>query len=314
MGIGAGTAAIVGGALGAVGSIGGGLLSSSAAKGAAQTQANSANQAAQLQLQQANQTRSTLSPFVSGGADALQALRVALGLSPAGQATAAVPATFNITDPNGNIVVQNAGPDAIAMAHQFPAVAHIVQVSGGTPEVAGQQNPLTAAGLSGLTFQPTQAQLEATPGYQFDLSQGLRGVENSAAAQGRGLSGAALKGAAGFATGLANNTLTTQQGIFQQNLQNVLNPLMALSSQGENAAAQTGTLGNQAISGAAGSITGAGNALAAGQVGSAGALSGALGGLGNSATNFLLFNALNNGSLGGQTTGLGGANDPTTVG
>ena len=292
MGIGAGTAALVGAGISAVGSIGGGLLQSSAAKGAAQTQANSANQAAQLQLQQANQTRGTLAPFVGAGTDALQALRVALGIVPAGQSTAATPATFNITDPNGNIVVQNAGPDALAMAHQFPAVAHIVQTNAGTPEIAGQQNPLTAAGLSGLTFQPTQASLEATPGYQFDLSQGLRGVENSAAAQGRGLSGAALKGAAGFATGLANNTLTTQQGIFQQNLMNVLNPLMALSSQGENAAAQTGTLGNQAISGAAGSITGAGNALAAGQVGSANALAGGLSGLGNSASNFLLFNAL----------------------
>ena len=46
----------------------------------------------------------------------------------------------------------------------------------------------------------TQADLEATPGYQFTLSQGLKAVQNSAAARGLGLSGAALKGATDYAT------------------------------------------------------------------------------------------------------------------
>ena len=46
-----------------------------------------------------------------------------------------------------------------------------------------------------------QATLEKTPGYQFNLYQGEKAVQNSAAARGLGESGAALKGAATLATG-----------------------------------------------------------------------------------------------------------------
>lgn len=53
---------------------------------------------------------------------------------------------------------------------------------------------------------PTQDQAAATPGYGFTLDQGLRAVQNSAAARGLGTSGAAIKGAAGYATGLADST------------------------------------------------------------------------------------------------------------
>lgn len=174
----------------------------------------------------------------------------------------------------------------------------------GLPGATGP-NPLTANGLSGLTFQPTQAQLAATPGYQFDLAQGEQSVANSNAAAGRGVSGAALKGAANYATGLANNTLTTQQGIFQQNLSNVLNPLQALSNQGENAAAETGQLGTSNTNAANAGIVGAGNAAASGTIGSANAISGGLGGLGSSATNYALYNQLLGG--GGVAGGGGGA-------
>src|SRR6185312_13199349 len=159
------------------------------------------------------------------------------------------------------------------------------------PASAGA-NPLAAYGLSGLTFQPTMAQLEATPGYQFDRAQGLLGVANSNAAQGLGISGAALKGAAQYATGLANNTLTTQQGIFQQNLGNVLNPLMSLSSLGENAGAQTGSLGVQGVSNANNALIGGANASAAGTVGSANALANGLGSLGSSPLNYMMYQQL----------------------
>lgn len=164
-------------------------------------------------------------------------------------------------------------------------------------------NLLQANGLSGLTFNPTQAQLAATPGYQFDLAQGEQGVANSNAAQGRGISGAALKGAANYATGLANNTLTTQQGIFQQNLGNVLNPLQNVANLGENAAAQTGQLGTANINAANASAIGGANASAAGTVGSANAIAGGIGSLGSSPLNFQLYNQL----LGGGNTANGGA-------
>ncbi len=180
------------------------------------------------------------------------------------------------------------------------------------PNGAPGNNPIIQNGLGSLVFQPTQAQLEQTPGYQFDLSQGLRGVENSASAQGRGLSGAALKGAAQFATGLANNTLSTQQGIFQSNLANILGPISSLASLGENAAAQTGTIGQASSASIGQSLTGAGNALAAGQVGSANALGSGLGGIGSAAQNFALFNALG-GSNSNNNTGTGTAADTVPI-
>lgn len=135
--------------------------------------------------------------------------------------------------------------------------------------------------------------LESTPGYQFDLSQGLKSVQNSAAARGLGTSGAALKGAAGFATGLAQNT-------YQANL---LNPLQSLASLGENAAAQTGQFGTAGTANAGQAIVGAGNAGAAGTVGSANAIAGGLNSGASAPLNYLLYNKLL--GTGGATSGSG---------
>lgn len=159
-------------------------------------------------------------------------------------------------------------------------------------------NALQSFGLSGLTFQPTQAQLAATPGYQFNLAQGQNAVANSSAAQGRGISGAALKGAANYATGLANNTLLTQQGIFQQNLGNVVGGLSNIGNLGENAAAQTGSLGTANTNASNASAIGGANALASGQVGSANAISGGLNSLGSAPLNYQLYSQLLNGGGG----------------
>jgi hypothetical protein len=166
-------------------------------------------------------------------------------------------------------------------------------------------NLLAANGINGLTFQPTTAQLTATPGYQFDLNQGLQGVANSNAAQGLGISGAALKGAANYATGLANNTLTTQQGIFQQNLGNVLNPLQNITGTGENAGATTGQQGITAVGNSNTALIGGANASAAGTVGSANALSGGLSSIGSAPTNYLLYNQLLGSNSGLNSSGPG---------
>lgn len=165
-------------------------------------------------------------------------------------------------------------------------------------------NLLAANGINALTFQPTEAQLAATPGYQFELGQGRLAVANSNAAAGRGISGPALKGAANYATGLADQTLRTQQGIFQSNLGNVLNPLANLANLGQTAATQTGqnSLSATGLSNAA--IQSGAASQAAGTVGSANAISGGLGSLANTAgslpLNQLLFNQL----LGGGNSGF----------
>ena len=153
-------------------------------------------------------------------------------------------------------------------------------------------NLLAANGINGLTFQPTQAALEATPGYQFNLSQGLKSIGASNAAKGLGVSGAALKGATSFATGLADNTLKTQQGIFQSNLGNVLSPLQFGANLGQNAAATTGQQGLAGTNAANQASLAGAAASAAGTVGSGNALAGGLGSIGNAGPNYLLYNKL----------------------
>lgn len=175
---------------------------------------------------------------------------------------------------------------------------------------AGDSPTLANYGLSGLTFQPTQAQLAATPGYQFTLAQGLQSVQNSNAATGRGISGAALKGAGQYATGLANQTLGTNAAIFQQNLNNVINPLEFATNTGLGAATTTGNQGIAGTQNQANALVGGANAAASGIVGSANALSGGLGSLGQGPLNYSLYNQLLNGGSGGSN----GGNGVTTLG
>jgi hypothetical protein len=72
----------------------------------------------------------------------------------------------------------------------------------------------------------TEAELVQTPGYQFNLSQGLRAAQNSAAARGLGVSGAALRGAANYATGLADSTYQNQFANQQTLWQDQVNSLL----------------------------------------------------------------------------------------
>lgn len=120
--------------------------------------------------------------------------------------------------------------------------------------------------LSSLTAPITMNEqtLENSPGYQFNLTQGLKATQNSAAARGLGVSGAALKGASTFATGLADNTYQNQFNNAVTNQTNAFNRLSSLVNTGENAAAQTGALGQAATTTQNAALTGSGNAAAAG--------------------------------------------------
>lgn len=180
----------------------------------------------------------------------------------------------------------------------------------------------TAAGqltnrLSDLTAPITmdQSTLEATPGYQFNLTQGLKATQNSAAARGLGTSGAALKGAATFATGLADSTFQDQFNNANTNQTNAFNRLSTLVNTGENSAAQTGVLGQAATTTQNSAITGAGNA----QASAANATGGALSSLANNTSGFAAAKGLGlfsssptinaNGSIAGAVgpTSVGGA-------
>ncbi len=109
-----------------------------------------------------------------------------------------------------------------------------------------------------------QSTLEKTPGYQFNLTQGLKSVQNSAAARGLGSSGAALKGAATFATGLADTTYGNQFNYENINRTNAYNRLKGLIDTGESAAAGQGVIGAGTANSIGSAQMAAGNAQAAG--------------------------------------------------
>ena len=147
-----------------------------------------------------------------------------------------------------------------------------------------------------------QDTLEKTPGYQFTKTQGLKAVQNSAAARGLGASGAAQKGAASFVTGLADNTYQNQFNNANTNTTNAYNRLMGLINVGQNSAAQTGTLGNQTAIQGSNNLIGAGNAQAAAYNSMGGAVNNAANNIGG----YYAYQGLYGNSAGGGSGSGGG--------
>lgn len=109
----------------------------------------------------------------------------------------------------------------------------------------------------------SEQDLENTPGYQFQLYQGQKAVQNGYAARGLGSSGAALKGAASYVQGLAANTYAQQYAIAQDQRNQLVNRFYNLASLGANTAANQGNQAIQTGSNVGSNIIGAGNANAA---------------------------------------------------
>lgn len=136
-----------------------------------------------------------------------------------------------------------------------------------------------------------KASLAKTPGYQFNLQQGLKSTQSGAAARGLGSSGAAVKGAASYATGLADSTYQNQFNNAVTNQTNAYNRLIGLATLGKDAAAQTGSYGTQTAANIGSNTIAGDTATAAGYVGAANALTNGVG-------NYMQYNALQGGMYG----------------
>lgn len=151
--------------------------------------------------------------------------------------------------------------------------------------------------------------------YKFAMTQGQKAATNSAAARGLGSSGAAMKGAAAFAKGLATDTYKTAWEMENTNKKNAYDRLMGLINTGKDASTVGGALGEKAAYNAGQAYIGAGNATQAGLVGSANAEAAGMNAIGNAARGF-------SDDVGGYMTyrGLYGSrnsssvNDPTQIG
>ncbi len=191
---------------------------------------------------------------------------------------------------------------------------------------AGTLNPFIQAGqsalgayqaaLPGLTKAFDASSLESTPGYQFTLGQGLKAVQNSYAAQGLGSSGAALKGAGAYATGLAQSTYNQQfQNYLQQNAQ-IGNLLYQPVGTGANAAGQLAGIYGQLGAAGLGAAVGTGQGIAGSTIQQGNALAGGAAGVSNALTgginNALMYNYLGGAGAAGLGGGLGIGGMPAT--
>jgi hypothetical protein len=137
------------------------------------------------------------------------------------------------------------------------------------------------------------------PGYAFRLAEGQKALERNAAARGGLISGGALKAATRYGQDMGSQEYQNAFNRYQTNRANQLQPLGSLLTSGQaaasNQAAAAGNYGTQA----GGNITGAGAATAAGQVGSANALTNALSGYLNYSSSQNLADAIRKSTYGG---------------
>ncbi len=99
-----------------------------------------------------------------------------------------------------------------------------------------------------------QATLEKTPGYQFNVGQGIRAIDLSSIS--RGMSGAQAKAAAQFGVNTANTLYKDQYEMAYRNKEAAFNRLLATAGVGTDAAKSIAgnatSAGNAALSGATG--------------------------------------------------------------
>jgi hypothetical protein len=189
-----------------------------------------------------------------------------------------------------------------------------------------------------------QGDFQADPGYAFRLSEGLKGMNATAAARGGLLSGNALRAGQEYGQQLGSqeyqnafnryqaNRAAQEQAYgnafnrFQTERTNTLAPLQSLAGVGQSATQQAQQAAQNYATGASGAlgnfgnaqasnIIGAGNARASGYIGGANALTGGIGqGLNfyqnQNLVNQLRYNNLAN-QYGASNVYGGGANNPT---
>ncbi len=297
--------------IGAVASIGGSLLSgamgSNAASSAAQTQANSASNALNYLAQQNRLQQQNLAPFLTGGTEANGRLLNQLGLiDPAGPGginyrvpttDATNPAFLAVADPfyaqYGGFTAANQPGSAFQSLDSASQLA--INQAATNAWGAAQPSQTNTPGFGSLTKPITLSDIQADPvyasGLNFGLNQGIRSINNQALASGNYNSGATLKALTQFANDYGTTKAQAGASDIMANRGQQYGFLSGVANQGLSAAGAS----NNALSslGSQGSnlITGAGNALAAGQIGSANAYSGLGASIGNA------YNSYNNNQL-----------------
>lgn len=154
----------------------------------------------------------------------------------------------------------------------------------------GDQMPWLQAGSGALAQMQKlnsgdYSSFNASPDYQWTLSEGMKGLDRSAASRGRLYSG-----------GYGEDLTRYAQGAASTQYNNYYNKLQSMANQGQTQATQLGTLGQNYADAFGKSQQNMGNARASGYYGNANTNQGLASGLGNLAANW----------YGGQNQSLNG--------
>ena len=137
-------------------------------------------------------------------------------------------------------------------------------------------NTLTGR-MPDLNRRFSMADFQQDPGYGFRLSEGIKGIDRSAAARGLLQSGGTLKGVNRFAQDYASNEYGNAYNRYNQDNSTEFNRLAALSGIGQTATQQVGNYGMSTAQNVGATQVGMGNARASGYVGGANAINSAVG-------------------------------------
>jgi hypothetical protein len=175
---------------------------------------------------------------------------------------------------------------------------------------------LNPGGGSGVTVNPndpnfgkyakdfSMADYQADPGYAFRLSEGMKGLQNSAAAKGLLSSGSTLKGITDYGQGMASQEYGNAYNRYQTNRANQLNPLQSLMGSGQTSANTLTNAAGNLGQGLGQAAVATGNARASGYLNTGNALNNALSGGINSYMNANMMNRMFAGGSG--ETAIGG--------
>lgn len=199
----------------------------------------------------------------------------------------------------GAVITGNAAKGAAQTQADAANNATAAQQSMFNTQVANQQ-PYMDAGYKALDQiqanmpsynQPfTMGMFQQDPGYQFDLQQGEQAIQNSAAASGHLVSSQQLGNASTYAQNMASNEFGNAFNRYQTQQSASYNRLASLAQLGQAGVSDVNKAGTNAATNIGNNMIGAGNVSAAGQVGTANAITGGI----NTATSGLMnYNMMN---------------------
>jgi len=268
----------------------------------ANANASAMDKASQIQSQQYTETKNALNqgktealgyidPYAKTGRSALDALSYGMGLSGGTPNAWDIPTNTkvgqsndpiwdyvlqqnlsgggkikgNLTDPENAGLLKQLQSQYTNLSQQAGAASGAnAGVGQGSLSNYGQEQYKQDVGYTPMVN--SLAELQATPGYQFQLEQGLQGVNNSAAARGGLLSGANMKAINNYAQGQAatgyqgawDRAQSAYQNAFGRNQQKFTN-LQSMANNGQTAAANQGQASLSVGTGLAGASTAYGN-------------------------------------------------------